>query len=118
MRPRRASSRSRARSRIPTLSSSVLRPRLAAGDRTLAPHNQLRRAPIFLQPPAATRADPHDADPGQPEAECQCAMGEAVATKTSDLVVALRLDAAREPAGENGSLRDADPERLRHDTER
>src|SRR6476661_9081434 len=45
-------------------------------------------------------------------------MGAARGPQTTDLVVALGLDAARETAGEDRRLRDADAERLCDDAER
>src|SRR5207249_6675983 len=72
----------------------------------------------LLHLPTGTRADPHDADAGEPEADGERAMGETTAAQTTDLVVALGLDAAGETAGEDGGLRDADAERLRDDPQR
>src|SRR5205823_6889585 len=76
------------------------------------------RGPALARRLAALLADTHDADARETEAGRERAMRPALATQAADLPVALRLHAAREAAGQDRGLRDADAEGLRHHAQR
>src|SRR5437773_1951663 len=78
----------------------------------------LGRGPALARVLGAALADAHDADARELEVSCERAMRPALGTQAADLLVALRLHAAREAAGQDRGLRDADAEGLRHHGER
>src|SRR5438093_6310041 len=78
----------------------------------------LGRGPALARGLGAALADAHDRDARELEVSCERAMRPALGTQAADLLVALRLHAAREAAGQDRGLRDADAEGLRHHAQR
>src|SRR5581483_3402441 len=97
--------------------------RRAGASRPPATRTRDRPAPTTLCRPrlhvrAAAGADPHDADAGQTKVPGERTVRPAGPAQPTDLVIALGLDAAREPARQDRCLRDADAERLGDATKR
>src|SRR5262249_28617155 len=94
---------------------ALARDRSSEGSPAPAARDERLRRLLHPLPPSAY---PHDPDARQPELRRERPVRPAGAPEPSNLVVALRLDPAREPTGENRRLRDADAERLGDDAQR